>query len=239
MDKLHSAAAKLGITLTEEHLRQFCTYYRELVLWNRRINLTAITGFEEVQVKHFLDSLTVVRALELPPDNNFSVIDVGSGAGFPGIPLKIIYPGIRLALLEATGKKAEFLAHIVRELKLEGIEVVRGRAEETAHEEKYREKFSVALSRAVAGLSSLAELALPFAEVGGLFVAQKKGDIQQEIDRAVGAMAKLGGRLKEVITVELEELVERRYLVIIEKIGPTPADYPRRPGIPVKRPLSS
>ena len=238
MDKLQSGVEKLSLHLSPQQLEQFHVYYQELVDWNQRVNLTAITDYEEVQVKHFLDSLTVTLALEQPiGEESFSVIDVGSGAGFPGIPLKILLPEIKLVLLEATAKKVEFLSHIKHKLGLSDVEVVTGRAEEIAHEAQYREKFMLVLSRAVASLPVLVELTLPFCAVGGSFIAQKKGDIDIEVEQSARAIELLGGKLRAVKRIELSEFAKRRYLVIIDKVAPTPQKYPRRPGIPAKRPL--
>ena len=238
MEKLEVGVKKLGMSLSLRHLEQFGIYYQELVCWNRRVNLTSITDYEEVQVKHFLDSLTVMPLLEKGKGyKNFRVIDVGAGAGFPGLPLKIMLPEVDLALLEATAKKAEFLQHIVRKLELEGVEIVNGRAESIAHENRYREKFDIALSRAVAPLPILLELTLPFCALGGSFIAQKKGDIDAEVSSAERAISLLGGSLREVRKIELEELNDERFLVIIDKVAPAPPQYPRRPGIPARRPL--
>lgn len=239
MEKLKSGAEKLGIHLTPTHLEQFETYYQELVAWNRRVNLTSITGYEEVQVKHFLDSLTVALAVKPPAGGErLNVIDVGTGAGLPGVPLRILLPGIRLVLLEATAKKAKFLSHLVARLGLGDVEVVVGRAEEVAHRAGYRERFGLVLSRAVAPLPALAELALPFCEVGGRFLAPKKGSVASELSRASKAIAVLGGGRPEVKEIGLEEVFgDRRLLVIIGKVKPTPDAYPRRPGLPAKRPI--
>ncbi len=238
MEKLKAGARELGLELTPAQLEQFDSYYKELIDWNGRVNLTAITEYEEIQLKHFLDSLTIILAW--PPQatqKDLRIIDVGTGAGLPGIPLKIIFPAINLVLLEATAKKADFLSHIVQTLGLDGVEVVAGRAEDVAHEAKYREKFNLVLSRAVAPLPTLVELALPFCAVGGSFIAQKKGAINEEIDRAGRAISLLGGSLREVRRVDLPPLPNERYLVIIDKLSPTPEKYPRRPGLPAKRPL--
>jgi len=236
MGKLVSGAKKLGIELNAAQLEQFEVYYRELVGWNEQINLTAITDYEEVQLKHFLDSLTVTLAHQ--PTKGDSVIDVGTGAGMPGIPLKIVFPDIKLVLLEATAKKVSFLHHITQTLGLGDVEIIVGRAEEIAHVPHYREQFEIVLSRAVAPLPTLVELALPFCAVGGSFIAPKKGEVDDEVRRAEGAISKLGGRLRELKRVELEEFSDERYLVIIDKVAPTPEQYPRRPGVPGKRPLS-
>jgi len=238
VEKFASGARKLGIELTSRQLEQFQIYYHELIEWNQRVNLTAITGYEEVQIKHFLDSLTVILALKQPlGKESFRLIDVGTGAGIPGIPLKIILPDIKLVLLEATAKKADFLHHIKHKLGLDDVEIIVGRAEDVACKAQYREKFELVLSRAVARLPTLVELTLPFCAVGGSFIAQKKGDIDPEISQGGKAISLLGGNLREVKRVDLTEFTDSRWLVVIDKVSPTPQQYPRRPGIPAKRPL--
>ncbi len=234
MEKLKVGANKLGLELTPGQLEQFAIYYQELTDWNQRMNLTKITGYEEVQIKHFLDSLTVTLALK---QEGFRLIDVGTGAGLPGIPLKILLPDIRLVLLEATAKKATFLRHLRHRLGLDDIEIVVGRAEEVAHQSRYREKFDIVLSRGVASLPTLVELTLPFCAIGGSFIAQKKGNIDQEISQAARAISRLGGNLREVKRIDLAEFADERRLVIIDKVSPTPRQYPRRPGVPKKRPI--
>lgn len=235
---LEAGARKLGLSLGPQQLEQFRIYYQELADWNQRVNLTSITGYEEVQVKHFLDSLTVALALRERADYvSCRVIDIGAGAGFPGVPLKIALPEIRLTLLEATVKKTLFLQHIKDKLGLGGVEVVTGRAEEIAHQSDYRERFDVALSRAVGELPVLAEICLPFCVAGGLCIAQKKGDIEAELRSAGRAIDLMGGRLREMKKIELEGLADGRCLVIIEKVAATPPQYPRRPGMPNKKPL--
>lgn len=238
MDKLHTGAKQLGIHLNKLQLEQFETYYHELVDWNERMNLTAIIGYEEVQIKHFLDSLSVIAAI--PPEDRarpLYFIDIGTGAGLPGIPLKIVLPDTRLVLLEATTKKTKFLEHLVAKLGLKEVEIVAGRAEEIAHDARYREKFDLVLSRAVASLPTLVELALPFCAAGGRFIAQKKGNIDKEMAQSEKAIVLLGGALHEIIPVVLEGLADGRILVVIDKIKPTPPGYPRRSGIPAKRPI--
>ncbi len=235
MDKLIAGAARMGMGLTPEQVSSFEIYYAEMVDWNRRVNLTSVVDYDEVQMKHFLDSLT---AVPLVGDESSRVIDIGSGAGFPGVPLKIACPGIELTLVESVNKKAVFLRHLVGRLALVGVEVAAGRAETLAHDSRYRERYDIALSRGVANLSTLAELALPFCAVGGRFIAMKKGDIGDEVALSERAIEMLGGKLAEVRPVELDEFRgERRSLVIIEKLSPIPDRYPRRPGIPRKRPL--
>jgi len=238
MDILKTAALKLGIKLSPHQLEQFEIYNREMVDWNTRMNLTSVTGYDEVQITHFLDSLTVVLGLqEHLIDNKPRIIDVGTGAGLPGIPLCIATPDIQLILLEATSKKVTFLRYIADKLGLNDVEIVTGRAESIAQDEKYRETFDIVLSRAVAPLAVVAELTLPFCRIGGCFIAQKKDDIRKERADAAKAVEILGGKFGEIVDIKLEEFTDNRCLVIIDKIGETPQKYPRRPGVPAKRPL--
>jgi 16S rRNA (guanine527-N7)-methyltransferase len=237
MDKLIAGARKLGLQLNPRQIEQFSIYYQELVEWNKRVKLTAITDYEEVQIKHFLDSLTVTLAFPPPIKKNLRIIDVGTGAGLPGTPLKIVLPEIELVLLDATTKKARFLHHLKQKLGLDDIEIVVGRAEEIAHQTRYREKFDITLSRAVAGLPALVELTLPFCAVGGRFIAQKKAGVDSEMNEAAKAIHTLGGRLRETKRINLAEFGEERWLIVIDKIAPTPSQYPRRPGLPGKRPI--
>jgi 16S rRNA (guanine527-N7)-methyltransferase len=239
MKKLIEGAGKLGIEFNARQVKQFELYYQELIEWNKKINLTAITTYSSVQVKHFLDSLTITLALreEEVRRPDFNIIDIGTGAGFPGVPLKILFPEFRLVLVEPTTKKTAFLHHIIHKLELENVEVLNSRAEEAAHLPLYREQFALVLSRAVASLPTLVELTLPFCRVGGRFIAQKKGEIDREITKAKEAMAALGGKLDQVQKIEMDEFDDARYLVIIDKIHPTPGKYPRRPGVPKRRPI--
>jgi 16S rRNA (guanine527-N7)-methyltransferase len=242
MQRLIEGAEALGLRLTDKQQAAFQLYYEELVTWNQRFNLTAITEYEQVQIRHFLDSLSCLlahetrQALKRP---QVRMIDVGAGAGFPGIPLKLVCPLTRLTLLEATGKKVAFLEHIVERLGMRTVTAIHARAEELAHVPDHREQYDLALVRAVAELPVVAEYTLPFCKVGGWVVAQKGEAGAAEAWTAEGAIALLGGELRRVVPVELPGLPEDRSLVVIEKVGPTPERYPRRAGIPSKRPLGN
>jgi 16S rRNA (guanine527-N7)-methyltransferase len=238
MEKLVEGARQLALPLTERQLEQFQTYYEQLVEWNRRVNLTGITDYEEVQVKHFVDSLTILLALEEAKwaDGSFGLLDIGTGAGMPGIPLKIVHPEARLVLLDSIAKKTAFLRHITEQLRLQEVEVLTGRAEDMGHLREFRETFDLVVCRAVSELATVAELTLPFCRMGGLAVAPKKKGIERELSQAKGAIDILGGRLKSVREVTIKGL-EQHLLVVLEKTSPTPVAYPRRPGIPAKRPL--
>ena len=208
-------------------------YLNELITWNEKFNLTSITDPEEIKIKHFEDSISLLQVIPL---TNQSVIDVGAGAGFPGIPLKIACPEIRLTLVEATRKKIEFLRHIVQALQLKDVEIIWGRAEEAVKDGK-RELFDIALSRAVAKLNVLCEYCLPFVKVGGVFVAYKEEAVEEEVKEAASALNALGGEIKEIKKVKIANSELFRSLVIIEKILPTPPKYPRRSGMAKKKPL--
>lgn len=225
----------LGLELTPAQIEAFASYAGELLAWNQRMNLTAIRDLEEVRKKHFLDSLSCWLAMRTEPLGR--VVDVGSGAGFPGIPLKILQPGMPLTLIESVGKKASFLEHIVQVLGLSGVEVWNVRAEEAGRMAGQREAYDWAVARALAPLPVLAEYLLPLLKAGGSALAQKGGNARQEADAAKPAIELLGGGEPELLEVNVPGLDERRSLVWIRKIAPTPENYPRRPGIPAKRPL--
>lgn len=233
-----AGAVRLGIALQRGQVERFERYGRELLAWNQRLNLTAITAWDEIITKHFLDSLTVALALPKPVGPGTGILDVGAGAGFPGIPLKIAFPEIRLALLESAKKKAAFLEQVTQALGLKGVTVIAERAEEAARMPEHREAYQVVVARALAPFPVLVELTLPFSTVGGMVVAQKKGDIALEIAQAGPALQRLGGRLRECRPVALPGLEDGRVLVIVDKVAATPQAYPRRPGMPAKRPLA-
>ena len=237
MDTLLTAGAShFGLTLSEAQLHAFENYYRELAAWNENINLTRIIEPDDVAIKHFLDSLSIVPAL---PQRNkpLSIIDVGSGAGFPGIPLRIAIPEVKVTLLESTAKKTNFLQHVVNTLELESVRVITARAEEAGQQPEHRERYDVAVARAVSRLSVLAEYMLPLVKVGGYVIAQKGQNPAEEIEAARSALRILGGQLIKVQPVAVPGLDGERHLVIIKKTKPTPKLYPRRPGLPNKESL--
>jgi 16S rRNA (guanine527-N7)-methyltransferase len=232
----------LGLELTTKQLVAFDRYRRELQAWNERINLTAIDDTEGILVRHFLDSLSCVLALRQTetsrPNTGTRLIDVGAGAGFPGVPLKIVCPSIHLTLLEATAKKADFLEHLRDVLALNGLTVVNARAEEVGQDPAHRERYDWAVARAVAEMPVLAEYLLPLVRVGGHCLAQKGEKAPAEATAAETVINLLGGRLLRLLPVELRGLAETRFLVLVKKVAPTPAKYPRRPGMPGKRPIA-
>lgn len=238
LDTLIAGARELNITLTDQHLSAFETCYHEMVAWNQRFNLTAITDWENVLVRHFLDSLSCLKVL---PQKQLAagaqVIDVGSGAGYPGIPLKIIQPGMHLTLLDSTAKKVGYLQHLVETLGLEQVWAIHARSEQLGQDPTHRERYDWALARAVAKMPTLVEYLLPLVHVGGAILAQKGSDAPAEVHEAETAIETLGGRVRQLVPVELRGLAETRYLVVVDKVAATPDKYPRRPGMPDKRPL--
>lgn len=235
MEHLINGAKALGLCLSPTQVQTFQRYADELLAWNKRLNLTAIKTLEGIQIKHFLDSLTCLLAIPSTPGPR-RIMDVGTGAGFPGVPLKIYDPSIHLTLLESVRKKAAFLEHLVQTLGLQDVEIIVGRAETLGQDPRYREAYDVVVARAVAELPVLAEYCLPFCRVGGLFLAQKKAGIDKEIKSAEDAIDTLGGILHKVIPVNLPD-TDPRQIIVVKKVRPTPLRYPRRVGIPAKRPL--
>jgi 16S rRNA (guanine527-N7)-methyltransferase len=226
----------VNLQLSAAQLKAFQVYADELMAWNEHTNLTAITDPDAVATRHFVDSLTCL--LVIRPRGPLRVIDVGSGAGFPGLPLKIAYPALDMVLVEATGKKVDFLRHIAARLKLEGVTTIHERAETLGHLPEHRERYDWVLARAVAAMSTLAEYLLPLCRVGGHCLPQKGESAPQEVAEAQAAIGLLGGRVARLKAVELPAVAETHYLIDIEKIAATPPRYPRRPGMPAKRPLS-
>jgi 16S rRNA (guanine527-N7)-methyltransferase len=229
------AQTRLGVSLTRRQLDGFAWYAAELAAWNERFNLTAITDPSAIEVKHFLDSLTCLLALK--PRSGDRMVDIGSGAGFPGLPLKIVMPWLQVTLVEATGKKAEFCRHVVEGLALESVTVVHARAEDVGQMSEHRQTYHWAVARAVAPLQVLAEYLMPLVRVGGRAIAQKGETGPAEAHAAEGALRLLGGRVQQLITVELPRVPETRYLVVMEKTAATPSEYPRRAGMPTRKPL--
>ncbi len=231
-----AALSLLNIKLTQQQIQAFTWYAKEMLDWNRRYNLTAITEPSQIEIKHFLDSLTCVLGMGFPLRGR--AVDVGTGAGFPGLPLKIVFPNLELSLIESIGKKVDFCRHVVKGLALSGVEIVHARVEETARNPEHRASYDWALARAVAPMEVLAEYLLPLLRVGGKAVVQKGETGPAEAHAAETTMQLLGGRLTQLIPVDLPRVAESRYLVMIEKVAQTPAKYPRRSGIPAKRPLA-
>jgi 16S rRNA (guanine527-N7)-methyltransferase len=237
MEKLsHEALRLFNVQLTQRQVGMFAVYEQQLLEWNSRFNLTAIRDVEGIRAKHFLDSLSCTLAWkdQHPPRR---LVDVGTGAGFPGLALKILYPGMKLTLVESVGKKANFCRHMVEMLGLEGVEVLTSRAEDIGRLSGHREKYDWAVARAVASLPVLSEYLLPLVQVGGVMLAQKGESGPAEAHTAERSLKILGGNLRQLFHVTLPGVVEERYLVIVDKIAATPPAYPRKAGIPAKNPL--
>jgi 16S rRNA (guanine527-N7)-methyltransferase len=227
----------LGLQLTTEQLAAFERYKHELIEWNSRFNLTAIRDESGIEIKHFLDSLTCILAFE-PSSPPRSLIDVGTGAGFPGIPLKLIYPHMRLTLVESIQKKAGFCQHVVETLGLRQVTVLAQRAEDVGQDPQHREAYDVATGRAVAPMPTLVEYLLPLVRIGGMVIMQKGENAPAETQQSEKVIARLGGQLRKIMPIALPAVVEDRYLVVLDKVAQTPAEYPRRTGLPAKQPLS-
>ena len=232
---LEEGCQELGITLDEVQKKQFTDFYEYLVEKNKVMNLTGITEFQEVLVKHFLDSLACVKAVDMTKVSK--IMDIGTGAGFPGIPLKIVYPELEVVLLDSLNKRIKFLDEVIRTLGLEKIRTIHGRAEDFAKKKEYREQFDLCVSRAVANLSTLSEYCLPFVAVNGSFISYKSGDSEEEIHQAKHAISLLGGKVKNVDKFQLPGTDMGRALVEIKKTKQTPGKYPRKAGLPAKEPL--
>lgn len=234
---LVDGAEELGIELSERQVKQFLTYLGILQDWNKRMNLTSLKDPREIIITHFLDSLTILKAIDNIDNKEISAIDIGTGAGFPGIPLKILRPQISLSLLDSSRKRIEFLEYLSKSLKLKDLEIIWGRAEEYGRKKRYRERYDIILARALARLNILVELGIPFLKIRGLFIAQKGQKLKEELEEARRAIEILGRELKGIISLRLPFSRKSRKLIIIEKILETSDRFPRRSGIPQKRPL--
>lgn len=223
------------VPLDQEKEKKFERYYELLVKWNEVMNLTAITEREEVMQKHFVDSLALAKAVDMSGCE--TLIDVGTGAGFPGLPLKIVFPRLKVVLLDSLNKRIRFLNEVIEELGLENVETIHGRAEDMAKQKEYRENFDLCVSRAVANLSSLSEYCIPYVKQGGMFVSYKSGTAEEEAEQAKKAIYLLGGETKKIEKFQLPGSDIQRSLIVVEKVRTTPKKYPRKSGIPGKEPL--
>lgn len=235
LDNFRKDLEALQIVLNEEQLCQFMSYYELLVEWNQVMNLTAITDFEEVCKKHFTDSLSLVKAYKI--NAPISVIDVGTGAGFPGIPLKIAFPDIEVILLDSLHKRVDFLKTVIDNLGLKKIEALHGRAEDYAKEKKFREQFDLCVSRAVSNFSTLSEYCIPYVKIGGHFISYKSEKLSEEKKDAEYAISVLGGEIEDQISFQIPNSDINRNLLIVRKKKETPANYPRKAGLPLKKPI--
>lgn len=227
----------LSLTLSEKQKEQFYQYYELLIEWNKVMNLTAITELDEVVTKHFVDSLLLLKVIPELDTQACKCIDVGTGAGFPGIPLKIAFPNLKMTLLDSLNKRVGFLNEVIGQLELEEIQAVHGRAEDYGRDGAYREQFDLCVSRAVANMSTLSEYCIPFVAKGGLFVPYKSGKVEEEVKQAQSAVRKLGGEMGEVITHILPGTDVERTFIPVKKIGVTAKKFPRKAGLPAKEPL--
>ena len=236
LEKFLKGLEELQIELSDNQIQQFIRYYEMLVEKNKVMNLTAITEFDEVIEKHFLDSLSLIKVYDLKKE--VSVMDMGTGAGFPGIPLKIAFPNLKVTLADSLNKRILFLQEVIEKLGLKDIDALHARAEELGKNKEYREKFDLVVSRAVANLSSLEEYCVPFVKIGGNFISYKSGKIDEELAQAENAVKILGGKVQDVVKFPLMDTDMDRSFVVIKKMKPTAKKYPRKAGLPAKEPLA-
>ncbi len=227
--------SELGVSLDDNQISRFIRYYEMLVEWNQVMNLTAITEYDDVMKKHFIDSISLIKAYDVK--SQVKVIDVGTGAGFPGLALKIAYPSLQVTLLDSLNKRIQFLDAVINELQLSGVDTIHGRAEDYAKPAKIREKYDLCVSRAVANLSTLSEYCLPFVKEGGYFISYKSEKITEEVQKAESAIKILGGKIENQVEFYLPDSDIYRNLFVIKKIKKTPVKYPRKAGLPSKEPL--
>lgn len=242
MDKdvfLKEEIEKTGIQLDDVQVGKFLLYYEFLIEWNKVMNLTAITDYKEVVQKHFVDSLALIKAIDIQylQTGNKSVIDIGTGAGFPGIPLKIVFPKLKITLLDSLNKRIKFLNEVIEKLEMNDITAIHGRAEDYAKQKDYREQYDICVSRAVANLATLSEYCLPYVKKEGYFISYKSEDIEKEIDDSRNAVNILGGKVEDIVRFNLPDTDIRRAIVKIKKENPTNKKYPRKAGMPTKEPL--
>ena len=232
---LEQGLSQLNIQFTDKQIEQFMKYYDLLIEKNKVMNLTAITDLNEVMTKHFLDSVLISNVLNM--SDFYTLVDVGTGAGFPGIPIKILFPHLKVTLIDSLNKRLKFLDDVISELELDGIETVHGRAEDLGNNDLYREKYDLCVSRAVANISTLSEYCIPFIKLNGYFICYKADGCMNEINIGKNAIKVLGGEIEEIVDFNLPDTDIKRKIINIKKIKNTPKKYPRKPGLPSKEPI--